>query len=48
MSEKRNPDSYADMLAEVQAFHTKHDFKGTGGQLNISIRTMIHRNITKM
>ncbi len=32
MSEKRNPDSYADMLAEVQAFHTKHDFKGTGGE----------------
>ena len=32
MSENRNPDSYADMLAEVQAFHSKHDFKGKGGE----------------
>ncbi len=32
MSEKRNPDSYEEMLAEVQAFHIKHDFKGTGGE----------------
>lgn len=27
-----NPDSYADMLAAIQAFHDKHDFKGTGGE----------------
>jgi len=25
-------DSYNDMLAEVQAFHDKHDFKNTGGE----------------
>lgn len=27
-----NIDSYDDMLAEVQAFHDKHDFKNTGGE----------------
>ena len=27
-----NQDSYDDMLAEVQAFHDKHDFKNTGGE----------------
>jgi NTP pyrophosphatase (non-canonical NTP hydrolase) len=27
-----NPDSYQDMLAAVQAFHQKHDFKGRGGE----------------
>jgi len=27
-----NPDSYTDMLAAVQAFHDKHDFKNTGGE----------------
>jgi len=27
-----NPDSYKDMLATVQAFHDKHDFKNTGGE----------------
>lgn len=27
-----NPDSYADMLAAVQAFHDKHDFRSTGGE----------------
>jgi NTP pyrophosphatase (non-canonical NTP hydrolase) len=27
-----NPDSYKDMLACVQAFHDKHDFKNTGGE----------------
>lgn len=27
-----NPDSYTDMLKAVQAFHDKHDFKGTGGE----------------
>ena len=27
-----NPDSYADMLEAIQAFHDKHDFKGTGGE----------------
>ena len=28
----RNPDSYDDMLAAVQTFHDKHDFKSTGGE----------------
>ena len=27
-----NDDSYRDMLAAVQAFHDKHDFKNTGGE----------------
>ena len=27
-----NKDSYKDMLAKVQAFHDKHDFKNTGGE----------------
>lgn len=27
-----NRDSYTDMLAAVQAFHDKHDFKNTGGE----------------
>jgi len=27
-----NPDSYDSMLAAVQAFHDKHDFKNTGGE----------------
>ena len=27
-----NQDSYDDMLARVQAFHDKHDFKNTGGE----------------
>ncbi|TDY03856.1 MazG nucleotide pyrophosphohydrolase domain-containing protein [Thiohalophilus thiocyanatoxydans] len=27
-----NSDSYQDMLRAVQAFHDKHDFKGTGGE----------------
>jgi len=27
-----NLDSYTDMLAAVQAFHDKHDFKNTGGE----------------
>jgi NTP pyrophosphatase (non-canonical NTP hydrolase) len=27
-----NKDSYKDMLATVQAFHDKHDFKNTGGE----------------
>jgi len=27
-----NKDSYRDMLAAVQAFHEKHDFKNTGGE----------------
>lgn len=31
MSE-RKPDSYAAMIAAVQAFHDKHDFKNTGGE----------------
>lgn len=28
----RNADSYEAMLASVQAFHDKHDFKNTGGE----------------
>ena len=27
-----NEDSYEQMLAQVQAFHDKHDFKQTGGE----------------
>ena len=27
-----NPDSYQDMLAAVQAFHDKHEFKARGGE----------------
>ncbi|MET0069437.1 MAG: nucleoside triphosphate pyrophosphohydrolase family protein [Candidatus Thiodiazotropha sp.] len=27
-----NPDSYREMLAEVQAFHAKHRFRETGGE----------------
>lgn len=27
-----NEDSYDEMLAEVQAFHDKHDFKNKGGE----------------
>ncbi len=27
-----NADSFNDMLATVQAFHDKHDFKNTGGE----------------
>ena len=27
-----DPDSYQAMLAAVQAFHDKHDFKNTGGE----------------
>ena len=27
-----NSDSYKDMLAKVQSFHDKHDFKNTGGE----------------
>lgn len=30
--EASNPDSYDAMLAAVQAFHDKHDFKNTGGE----------------
>lgn len=29
---KRNRDSYEEMLAAVQAFHDKHDFKNKGGE----------------
>lgn len=32
METNENPDSYAAMLAAVQAFHDKHDFKNTGGE----------------
>ena len=27
-----NQNSYSDMVAKVQAFHDKHDFKNTGGE----------------
>lgn len=29
---QRNPDSYQQMLAAVQAFHDKHRFRDTGGE----------------
>jgi len=32
MENQSNPDSYNEMLAAIQAFHDKHDFKGTGGE----------------
>jgi len=32
MDSSQNQDSYADMLGAIQAFHDKHDFKGTGGE----------------
>ena len=32
MGNQSNPDSYNEMLAAIQAFHDKHDFKGTGGE----------------
>jgi len=36
-----NKNSYDDMLAEVQAFHDKHDFKNTGGEeLNYRVALM--------
>jgi NTP pyrophosphatase (non-canonical NTP hydrolase) len=36
-----NPDSWASMMAAVQAFHTKHDFRNTGGEeLNYRVALM--------
>ena len=36
-----NTDSWQDMLAAVQAFHDKHDFKNTGGEeLNYRVALM--------
>ncbi len=32
MTQTTNTDSYQAMLAAVQAFHDKHDFKNTGGE----------------
>jgi len=32
MENQRNLDSYDEMLAAIQAFHDKHDFKGSGGE----------------
>jgi len=32
MDNMQNLDSYDDMLCAIQAFHDKHDFKGTGGE----------------
>lgn len=32
MDSSQNQDSYDDMLGAIQAFHDKHDFKGTGGE----------------
>lgn len=28
----RSPDSWQEMMATIQAFHDKHDFKGKGGE----------------
>lgn len=40
-NETLNKDSYDAMLASVQAFHDKHDFKNTGGEeLNYRIALM--------
>jgi len=36
-----DPDSWSNMMAAVQAFHTKHDFKNTGGEeLNYRVALM--------
>lgn len=32
MTSNNDTDSYQNMLAAVQAFHDKHDFKNTGGE----------------
>ena len=32
MAKDNDTDSYQNMLAAVQAFHDKHDFKNTGGE----------------
>jgi len=32
MDHHQNRDSYTEILAAIQAFHDKHDFKGTGGE----------------
>jgi len=32
MATENDTDSYQNMLAAVQAFHDKHDFKNTGGE----------------
>jgi len=32
MTKDNDTDSYQNMLAAVQAFHDKHDFKNTGGE----------------
>ncbi len=32
MNSPQNQDSYNEMLSAIQAFHDKHDFKGTGGE----------------
>ena len=32
MGNQSNPDSYDEMLTAIQAFHDKHDFKGSGGE----------------
>ena len=32
MGNQLNQDSYDEMLSAIQAFHNKHDFKGTGGE----------------
>ena len=36
-----NPDSWSEMMAAVQAFHDKHDFKNRGGEeLNYRVALM--------
>ena len=35
-----NSNSFQDMLAAVQAFHNKHDFKGSGGE-NLTYRVAL-------
>lgn len=32
MTSTQDQDSYNNMLAAIQAFHDKHDFKGSGGE----------------
>ncbi|MGV6826912.1 MAG: nucleoside triphosphate pyrophosphohydrolase family protein [bacterium] len=41
MDESPRKDSWQDMMAAVQAFHDKHDFKNTGGEeLNYRVALM--------
>jgi len=42
-----NKDSYKDMLAKVQAFHDKHDFKNTGGEELTYRIALMKKNLQK-